>query len=105
MSATLLKPKIIRMEEIAPYHAKVLMEPFERGYAHTLGNALRRVMLSSIEGYAATQVKIEGALHEYTHLSGVKEDMVDVLLNLKGVVFRLYDKKQVSLFLKKDAPW
>src|SRR6476646_9213167 len=68
---------------MSPFHAKVVMEPFERGYGHTLGNALRRVLLSSMPGYAPTEVKITGVLHEYSALDGVQEDVVDVLLNLK----------------------
>ena len=67
---------------------KVTLEPFERGYGHTLGNALRRVLLSSMPGYAPTEVKIAGVLHEYSTIDGVQEDVVDILLNLKGVVFK-----------------
>ena len=63
------------------------MEPFERGYGHTLGNALRRVLLSSMVGYAPTEVTIAGVVHEYSTIDGVQEDVVNLLLNLKGVVF------------------
>src|SRR5881296_1730259 len=90
-STALLKPRIIDVQSTSPFHAKVVMEPFERGYGHTLGNALRRVLLSSMPGYAPTEVKITGVLHEYSALDGVQEDVVDVLLNLKGVVLKLHN--------------
>jgi DNA-directed RNA polymerase subunit alpha len=79
------------------------MEPFERGYGHTLGNALRRVLLSSMPGYAPTEVKISGVLHEYSALDGVQEDVVDVLLNLKGVVLKLHNRDSVLLRLAKSG--
>src|ERR1700738_2932986 len=88
-SNAFLKPRIIDVQRTSPFHAKVVMEPFGRGYGHTLGNALRRVLLSSMPGYAPTEVKITGVLHEYSALDGVQEDVVDVLLNLKGVVLKL----------------
>jgi DNA-directed RNA polymerase subunit alpha len=96
-----LKPRIIDVQAVAPYHAKVTMEPFERGYGHTLGNALRRVLLSSMPGFAPTEVQISGVLHEYSTLEGVQEDVVDILLNLKGVVFRLHSAGEVTLKLAK----
>ena len=83
-SNAFLKPRIIDVQSTSPFHAKVVMEPFERGYGHTLGNALRRVLLSSMPGYAPTEVKITGVLHEYSALDGVQEDVVDVLLNLRA---------------------
>jgi DNA-directed RNA polymerase subunit alpha len=102
MQATaFLKPRIIDVQAVAPYHAKVTMEPFERGYGHTLGNALRRVLLSSMPGFAPTEVQISGVLHEYSTLEGVQEDVVDILLNLKGVVFRLHSAGEVTLKLSK----
>jgi hypothetical protein len=85
-ATTFLKPRIIDVQNLSPTHAKVVMEPFERGYGHTLGNALRRILLSSMPGYAATEVKIAGVLHEYSTIEGVQEDVVDVILNLKGIV-------------------
>jgi len=88
-SSTLLKPRIVDVQSSGPSHAKVTMEPFERGYGHTLGNALRRILLSSLPGFAPTEVKISGVLHEYSTLDGVQEDVVDILLNLKGVVLKL----------------
>ncbi|QJR12534.1 DNA-directed RNA polymerase subunit alpha [Usitatibacter rugosus] len=96
-----LKPRIIDVQNLSPTHAKVVMEPFERGYGHTLGNALRRILLSSMPGYAATEVKISGVLHEYSTIEGVQEDVVDVILNLKGVVMKLHNRNETTLKLKK----
>jgi DNA-directed RNA polymerase subunit alpha len=79
------------------------MEPFERGYGHTLGNALRRILLSSMPGYAATEVKINSVLHEYSTIEGVQEDVVDVILNLKGIVLKLHNRNETTLKLKKAA--
>ena len=98
-SSTFLKPRIIDVQNISPFHAKVTMEPFERGYGHTLGNALRRILLSSMPGFAATEVKMSGVLHEYSTIDGVQEDVVDILLNLKGIVLKL----QAELTLKKQG--
>ena len=92
MQTNLLKPKAINVEHIGLNRAKVTLEPFERGYGHTLGNALRRVLLSSMVGYAATDVTIAGVLHEYSSIDGVQEDVVNILLNLKGVVFKLHNR-------------
>ena len=98
----LLKPRIIDVQAASATHAKVVMEPFERGYGHTLGNALRRILLSSMPGHAATEVSIEGVVHEYDALDGVGEDIVDILLNLKGVVFKLHGRDSVTLNLNKQ---
>jgi len=100
-ATTFLKPRIIDVQNISPAHAKVVMEPFERGYGHTLGNALRRILLSSMPGYAPTEVKIAGVLHEYSTIEGVQEDVVDILLNLKGLVLKLHNRNEVTLKLKK----
>jgi DNA-directed RNA polymerase subunit alpha len=100
-SSAFLKPRIIDVQAVSPFHAKGTMEPFERGYGHTLGNALRRTLLSSMPGYAATEVKIAGVLHEYSTIDGVQEDVVDILLNLKGIVFRLHNRDEAILSLKK----
>ncbi len=102
-SSGLLKPRIIDVQSLSPVHAKVVMEPFERGYGHTLGNALRRILLSSMPGYATTEVNIEGVLHEYSTIDGVQEDVVDILLNLKGVVFKLHNREEATLHLAKDG--
>ncbi|MGO3857912.1 DNA-directed RNA polymerase subunit alpha [Neisseriaceae bacterium CLB008] len=98
-----LKPRVIDVEPISATRAKVSMEPFERGFGHTLGNALRRILLSSMNGFAPTEVTISGVLHEYSTLEGVQEDVVDILLNLKGVVFKLEGRDTVILRLKKSG--
>jgi DNA-directed RNA polymerase subunit alpha len=103
MQTNLLKPKTIQVEQLGHNRAKVALEPFERGYGHTLGNALRRVLLSSMVGYAATEVTIAGVLHEYSSIDGVQEDVVNILLNLKGVVFKLHNRDEVTLSLRKDG--
>lgn len=97
----LLTPRIIDVQNISPLHAKVIMEPFERGYGHTLGNALRRILLSSMTGFAPTEVKIAGVVHEYSAIDGVQEDVVDILLNIKGIILRIHNKDEVTLTLKK----
>jgi DNA-directed RNA polymerase subunit alpha len=102
-STALLKPRAIEVESIGPNAAIVTMEPFERGYGHTLGNALRRILLSSMVGYAPTEAQIAGVVHEYSTVDGVREDVVDILLNLKGVVFKLHNRDEVSLTLKKEG--
>ena len=79
------------------------MEPFERGYGHTLGNALRRILLSSMPGFAPTEVQISGVVHEYSALDGVQEDVVDILLNLKGIVLKLHNRTEAILILKKKG--
>jgi DNA-directed RNA polymerase subunit alpha len=98
-----LKPRQIEVESSGPNAAKVTMEPFERGYGHTLGNALRRILLSSMNGYAPTEVSIAGVVHEYSTLDGVQEDVVDILLNLKGVVFKLHNRDDVVVTLTKEG--
>lgn len=103
MQTNLLKPKAIHVEPLGVNRAKVTLEPFERGYGHTLGNALRRVLLSSMVGYAPTEVTIAGVLHEYSAIDGVQEDVVHIMLNLKGVVFRLHSRDEVTLVLRKDG--
>ena len=104
----LLKPKSINIMPIEGdnNNCKIVMEPFERGYGHTLGNALRRVLLSSMTGTAVTRVKIEGVSHEYGVIDGVTEDVVDVLLNLKGLVLKLHghEKASATLRLKQKGP-
>ncbi len=104
MQTAMLKPRIVEVEQLGTSHARVVMEPFERGYGHTLGNALRRVLLSSMVGYAPTEVQISGVVHEYSAIDGVREDVVDLLLNLKGVTFRLHNRDEVFLTLRKDSP-
>jgi DNA-directed RNA polymerase subunit alpha len=100
---SLLKPRIIDVQRTSATQAKVVMEPFERGYGHTLGNALRRVLLSSMPGFAVTEVKIAGVLHEYSSIDGVQEDVVEILLNLKGLVLKLHNSREATLRLKKSG--
>ena len=104
MQNNFLKPRIINVDSLGGGRSIVEMEPFERGYGHTLGNALRRVLLSSMTGYAPTEVTIAGVVHEYSTLDGVQEDVVDLLLNLKGVVFKLHNRDSITLTLKKSGP-
>lgn len=99
----LLKPRIIDVQNISATQARVVMEPFERGYGHTLGNALRRILLSSMPGFAVTEVKIAGVLHEYSPIDGVQEDVVEILLNLKGLVLKLHGAPEATLHLKKSG--
>lgn len=102
-SSALLKPRIIDVQTLSPVHARIVMEPFERGYGHTLGNALRRILLSSMPGFAPTEAAIESVLHEYSTLEGVREDVVDILLNLKGVVLKLHNRPEALLTLTKKG--
>jgi DNA-directed RNA polymerase subunit alpha len=105
VSATqVLRPRGIGIERIANNRAKVVVEPLERGYGHTLGNALRRVLLSSIPGYAVTEVEIDGVLHEYTTVEGLQEDVIEVLLNLKDVAIRMHNVDHATLVLAKQGP-
>lgn len=98
-----LKPRVVNVEEITPLRARVTLEPMERGFGYTLGNALRRVLLSSIPGFAITEVKIDGVVHEYSTIDGVQEDVVDILLNLKGVALKLNSKSETILTLSKSG--
>jgi DNA-directed RNA polymerase subunit alpha len=98
-----LKPRVVDVEVISPLRARVTLEPMERGFGYTLGNALRRVLLSSIPGYAITEVKIDGVVHEYSTIDGVQEDVVDILLNLKGVALKLNSKSETILTLNKSV--
>ncbi|MFY9328318.1 MAG: DNA-directed RNA polymerase subunit alpha [Georgfuchsia sp.] len=102
-SNALLKPRIIDVQTLSPVHARVVMEPFERGYGHTLGNSLRRILLSSMPGTAPTEVSIAGVLHEYSTVDGVREDVVDILLNLKGVVLKMHNRAEATLTLFKNG--
>jgi DNA-directed RNA polymerase subunit alpha len=98
-----LKPRVVDVEVLSPLRARVTLEPMERGFGYTLGNALRRVLLSSIPGFAITEVKIDGVVHEYSTLDGVQEDVVDILLNLKGVALKLNSKSEAVLKLSKSS--
>lgn len=102
-TAEFLKPRIVDVQNQSPSRARVTMEPFERGYGHTLGNALRRILLSSMPGYAITQVQIDGVVHEYSSIEGVQEDVVDILLNLKGIALKLHNRNEATLSLTKSG--
>lgn len=98
-----LTPNHIDVTEISATHAKVVLEPLERGFGHTLGNALRRILLSSMPGSAITEVQIEGVEHEYSALEGVQEDVIEILLNLKGVAISLNNREEAHLTLSKSG--
>ena len=100
---TILRPRGLHVEQLGANRAKVSVEPLERGFGHTLGNALRRVLLSSIPGAAIVEVEIDGVLHEYTTLEGLQEDVIEVLLNLKDVALRLHNLDETTLTLSKKG--
>ena len=100
----LLKPRQVKVEEQQTYHAKVSIEPLERGFGHTLGNALRRILLSSVPGCAIVDIKIEGVVHEYSTIDGVQEDVIDIMLNLKGVGLIMHSREDATLRLSKKGP-
>jgi DNA-directed RNA polymerase subunit alpha len=97
----LLKPRIVEVKHINETRAQVTLEPLDRGFGHTLGNALRRVLLSSLSGSAVVSVEIQGVEHEYMGIDGVQEDVTDILLNLKGLAIRMLGRQEVTLSLKK----
>ena len=99
----LLQPRIVEVNSISPRQARITLEPFERGYGHTLGNALRRILLSSMRGYAPTEVRIAGVVHEYSVIEGVQEDVVDILLNLKGLAVKLNSRDEALLTINKSG--
>lgn len=101
--ADLLKPRSVEVEKLGPNHARVTLEPLERGFGHTLGNALRRILLSSIPGAAITEAQIEGVVHEYSAIEGVQEDVIDILLNLKNVAIRMNSRESATLKLQKSG--
>src|SRR6201991_602163 len=103
-TTNVLRPRGIHVERIGNDRAKVVVEPMERGFGHTLGNALRRVLLSSIPGSAIVEVEIDGVLHEYTTLEGLQEDVLEVLLNLKDVAIRMHTGDNATLSLSKQGP-
>ncbi|HBX26749.1 MAG TPA: DNA-directed RNA polymerase subunit alpha [Gammaproteobacteria bacterium] len=95
-SLELLTPRQIQVQEVAPGRSKIILEPLERGYGHTLGNALRRILLSSMPGCAIIEAKIDGVAHEYSEIEGVKEDVIEVLLNLKNVAVALEGRDGIA---------
>jgi len=101
-----LKPRIVKVDPVdeSRSHARISLEPLERGFGHTLGNALRRILLSSMSGCAVTEVEIQGVLHEYTTLEGVREDVLEILLNLKELAIMLHGKDEATYTLSKIGP-
>ncbi|MCR9106924.1 MAG: DNA-directed RNA polymerase subunit alpha [Gammaproteobacteria bacterium] len=99
-----LTPRVINVEEKNSTRSQVTLEPLERGFGHTLGNALRRILLSSMPGSAITEVEIDGVLHEYSAIEGVQEDVIEILLNLKGVALVMSGKEEAELTLSKKGP-
>lgn len=94
-----LTPQLIKVEEYDKCHSKVVLEPLERGFGHTLGNALRRILLSSMPGAAIEEVEIDGVVHEYSTIEGVQEDVIEILLNLKGVAIILNGQEEAVITL------
>lgn len=103
-AAEFLKPRSVTIHSVSHNHAKIVLEPLERGFGHTLGNSLRRILLSSMPGCAVVEVQIEGVLHEYTAMDGVQEDVVEILLNLKELSFRMQSKDVAVLSIHKKGP-
>ncbi|RLK51259.1 DNA-directed RNA polymerase subunit alpha [Alkalispirillum mobile] len=99
-----LKPRTVDIQEQGERRAKIVLEPLERGFGHTLGNALRRVLLSSMPGSAVVQAEIEGVEHEYSSMEGVQEDVVDILLNLKSLAVRMHDREEAEISLEVQGP-
>jgi DNA-directed RNA polymerase subunit alpha len=103
-SLEFLTPKHIQVEQKTITRASVVLEPLERGFGHTLGNALRRILLSSMPGCAIVETEIEGVLHEYSALEGVQEDVIEILLNLKGVAVKLNSNDEAEITLDRKGP-
>ena len=99
-----LTPRHIDVQAVSPTRAKITLEPLERGFGHTLGNALRRILLSSMPGCAVVEAEIDGVLHEYSAIEGVQEDVIEILLNLKGLAIKLHGRDEVTLSLSKKGP-
>ena len=99
-----LKPKLVDIEMLNTSHAKITIEPLERGFGHTLGNALRRVLLSSLQGVAVFGIKIDGVLHEFSSIKGVREDVTDIVLNVKKIIFRADFSGIKRLTIEKTGP-
>lgn len=104
MTTEFLRPRSVKIQADSETKARIIIEPFERGFGHTLGNALRRVLLSSMPGAAIVEVDIDNVLHEYTSLEGVQEDIVEILLNLKEVAIRMHSRERAELTLFKTGP-
>ena len=99
-----LTPRSIAVQAVSATRAKVTLEPLERGFGHTLGNALRRILLSSMPGAAVVDVEIEGVEHEYSAIEGVQEDVIEILLNLKGLALKLFEQQEAILAIDAKGP-
>lgn len=104
MLEQLLTPRLVDIKQINDFHSRVTLEPLERGFGHTLGNALRRILLSSMPGSAIVEAKIDGVLHEYSSIEGIREDVLEILLNLKEVSIKLNESSEAELTLSKTGP-
>ncbi|MDH3691727.1 MAG: DNA-directed RNA polymerase subunit alpha [Gammaproteobacteria bacterium] len=103
-TADFLKPRLVDVTKIDTRHARIALEPLERGFGYTLGNALRRILLSSMPGSAVTEVKIEGVLHEYATMEGVQEDVIELLMNLKNLALRMHAREEAVLRVNNTGP-
>jgi DNA-directed RNA polymerase subunit alpha len=103
---TLIKPKALEVEEetLTPTYGRFHVEPLERGFGITIGNSLRRILLSSLQGAAVTAVRMKGVLHEFSTLHGVREDVTDIILNIKELLVKLHSDGPETLRLKADKP-
>ncbi|MBE8157857.1 MAG: DNA-directed RNA polymerase subunit alpha [Betaproteobacteria bacterium] len=104
MPSTLLKPTISESRSLGPLSSRVTVEPLERGFGHTLGNALRRVAMSSIPGYAATEIKISGVMHECDRVDGMREEVIWLILNIKNIIFKMHDSAREVVRVVKEGP-
>ena len=100
----MLTPKVLKVQSDTPNHSRIVLEPLERGFGHTLGNALRRILMSSMPGSAITEATIEGVLHEYSTIEGVQEDVVNILLNLKDIAIKMSVGEEATLTINKQGP-
>ncbi len=105
-TAQFLTPRNIKIDQQSVKRAKITLDPMERGFGHTLGNALRRILLSSMPGAAITEVKIQGALHEFTVIEGVREEVIEILMNLKNLAVKMtgHERDEATLRLSKTGP-
>ena len=100
----MLTPKVLKVQSDTPNHSRIVLEPLERGFGHTLGNALRRILMSSMPGSAITEATIDGVLHEYSTIEGVQEDVVNILLNLKDIAIKMSVGEEAMLTITKKGP-
>lgn len=100
----LLTPKVLKVQSDSPFHSRIILEPLEPGYGDTLGNALRRILMSSMPGCAITEVTIDGVLHEYSTIEGVEEDVINIMLNLKEVALIMSVGHEATLTIDKKGP-